>query len=72
MTLKLLFIFLKDPGEEKDVYLKSQNITIITGTNTNGLIKSIFSYLLLESQSNLSIKMRGSGFIFDSVDKTFY
>ena len=51
--------------------LKHVNIMIITGSNTNNLIKPISYSLLLEYQNNLLEKLRGNVFIFDFVDNTY-
>lgn len=47
-TLKLLFISSKDAHERRDTSLKSRNITVISGSNTNNpYAKIFFAYLFI-------------------------
>ena len=48
MTLKPLFISSNYTSKEGDTYLKSEHITIMTGSSTKALIKTIFISFLSE------------------------
>ena len=52
--------------------IKSDNIEIITGSETDEIIEGLFESLLERYQEGLEESMRGSQFIFDSVDELFY
>ena len=71
MTVKLVFISLKDTGEEKDMCLKSEDIMVIAGSNLNYLNKTISNSPLSEYQSNLFEKMKGSDFNFDNFNNKY-
>lgn len=66
MTLKLLFISIKDTGEERDMCLKSENIIATTSGSVDYLIQSIFNSLLLDYQNNLFEKIKVSIFYFSA------
>ena len=42
------------------------------GSETDEIIEEIFKYLLQRYQEGLEESMRGSGFIFESVDALYY
>ena len=70
--MELQFLFSKDTGEEGDMFIKNERIAPIKVSFTNNLIKIILNYFLLEYQENLFENRRGSEFIIDFVDKTYY
>lgn len=70
--MELQFLFSKDTGEEGDMFIKNESIAPIKVSFTNNLIKIILNYFLLEYQENLFENRRGSEFIIDFVDKTYY
>ena len=45
MALKLFFISSKNTGEKRDIYIKSENITVKLGSDVIVLIKDIFLFL---------------------------
>lgn len=70
--MELQFLFSKDTGEEGDMFIKNESIAPIKVSFTNNLIKIILNYFLLEYPENLFENRRGSEFIIDFVDKTYY
>lgn len=70
--MELQFLFSKDTGEEGDMFIKNESIAPIKVSFTNNLIKIILNYFLLEYQENLFENRKGSEFIIDFVDKTYY
>ena len=54
------------------MYLKSDNIEIMIGDETNEIIEEIFDSLLQKYQNGLEESMKGSEFVFDSVDLLYY
>ena len=61
----------KDSDEIRDVHTTRNNIEIIIGNKTSNIIKKLFNSLLLKYQEGLEESMKGSEFIFDSVDLVF-
>ena len=66
------FISSKDSDEIRTMHTKSHNIEIMMGSETDDIIKELFESLLQKIQKELKEKMRGSEFVFDSVDLLHY
>ena len=62
----------KDSQETRTMHTKSHNVEIMMGNETDDIIKGLFESLLQRYQEELEEKMRGSEFIFDSVDLLHY
>ena len=70
LTMAINFIsFKKDPDEPHTMHKKSNNIDIMMGSETDEIIEDLFESLL---KRYLEESMRGSEFIFDSVDALYY
>ena len=54
------------------MHTKSNKMEIMMGSETDEIIKEIFESLLERYQEGLEESMRGSEFIFDSVDALYY
>ena len=54
------------------MHTKSDNIELMSGTETNGVINELFKSFLRRYQEGLETKMEGSGFIFERVDLLEY
>ena len=73
LTVAINFISSKsDSDETRIMYIKSNNIEIMTGGDTNEVIEKLFESLLRKYQENLEKKMRGSEFVFDGVNVLYY
>ena len=66
------FIFSKDSDETRTVHTKSDNIEIMMGSETHEIIKELLEYLFQRYQEVLEESMKGSKFIFDSVEVLYY
>ena len=51
---------------------KSNNVEIMMSSETDEIIKGLFESLLERYQEGLEESMRGSEFIFDSIDALYY
>ena len=51
---------------------KNDNIEIMMGSETDEIIEELFKSLLQRYQEGLEESMKGSEFIFDSVDLLYY
>ena len=58
----------KDSDEIHTMHTKSDNIYIMMGDETDEIIKELFESLLQRYQEGLEESMKGSEFVFDSVD----
>ena len=68
------FISSKPDSDEapRTIRTKSDNIEIMMGSDTDEIIEGLFESLLERYQEGLEESMRGSEFIFDSVDALYY
>ena len=66
------FIYSKDSDEIRIMHTKSDNVEIMTGSETDEIIEEVFKSLLQRYQEGLQESMRRSEFIFDSVDALYY
>ena len=62
------FISSLDTNEFRTLHTKSNNIEIMNGIETNDIINELFKYFLRRYQEGLETKMKGSEFIFGSID----
>ena len=72
LTMAINFISSKDSDETRTMHGKSDNVEIMTGKETNKIIEEIFKSFLQRYQDGLEESMKGSEFIFDSVDVLYY
>ena len=73
LTTAINFISSKPNFDETRImHTKSNNIEIMTGSDTDEVIEDFFKSLLQRYQENLEEKMRGSEFVFDGVDVLHY
>ena len=72
LTIAISFIFSKDAEEERVMHSYSNNIKFTPYNNANKVAVELFKSLLSRYQNNLEKSMRGSYFIFDSVQMMHY
>ena len=72
MTMTINFISSKDSDETRTMHAKSNNVEIVMGSETDEIIKELFKSFFQRCQERLEESMRGSDFIFDSVDVLYY
>ena len=67
LAISINFISSKDVEEERVMHSTSDNIKFTPYSDANEIVDEIFKSLRSKYQVNLGTSMRGSGFIFDSV-----
>ena len=72
LTMAINFISSKDSDETRTMHAKSDNVEIIMGNKTDESIEGIFESPLQRYQEGLEQSVRGSKFIFDSVNALYY
>ena len=73
LTAAINFISPKpDSNEIRIMRIKSNNIEIMIGSDTNEVIEELFKSLLQRYQKVLEEKMHGSEFVFDGVNALYY
>ena len=68
LTMKINFISSKDSNETRSMHTKSDNIEIMIGNETDGIIKNLFESLFQKYQEGLETSMKRSEFVFDNLD----
>ena len=72
LIMKINFTFSLDGNEIRRMHTKSDNIQIMRGIETNDIINEYFESFLKRYQEGFETKMKGSSFIFESVDLLYY
>ena len=72
LSLAINFVSSKDFKETRIMHTNSDNIEIFIGNETDEIIEELFKSLFERYLKGLEKKMRGSGFVFDSVDLLNY
>ena len=72
LTIIINFFSSKDYKETRTMHTKSHNIEIMMGNETNKIIEVLFESLLQRYWVGLEGSLRGSEFIFDSVNSLCY
>ena len=70
--MSINFISSKDSDESCTMHAKSNNIEIMMGNETDGIIKKHFNSLLQKYQEGLEESIKRSEFVFDSLDLLYY
>ena len=71
ISMHVNFISSKDTGETPTIYVLSDNVSIMRGSDTDNIIREIFRSFLRNYQKELKIN-KGSNFVFESVDLMDY
>ena len=64
----MIFVSFTDANETRDMYTKSDNITILSGIETDDVINELFNSFHRRYQEGLQTKMKGSSFTFERID----
>ena len=72
LTIAINFISPKDVDEEHIMHSKSNNIEFVLFDNANEVVDELFKSLLSRYQICLETLVKGSDFIFNSVELLYY
>ena len=72
LTMSINFICSKDSDETRTMHTNSNNIDIMMGNKTDEIIKELLKSLLQKHQEGLEESMKGSEFVFYSVNLLHY
>ena len=72
LIMRIIFVSSLYINEIHIMHTKSDNMELMSGTETNGVINELFKSFLRRYQEGLETKMEGSGFIFERVDLLEY
>ena len=68
LTMRINFVSSLDPGKNRIMDSKSDNIEIVMGIETDYISEELFRSFLENYQKNLEEKMKDSNFVFESID----
>ena len=71
-TMRIIFVFFIDANKTREMHTKSDNIIIMSGTETNDIINKLFNSFVKRYHEGLETKMKGSSFTFERVDLLEY
>ena len=72
LTMAVNFISSKDSDETRTMHTKSNSVEIMMGSETDEIIEDLFQSFLQKYQEGLEESMRGSEFVYHSVDALYY
>ena len=72
LTMQITLISSLDTGEIRTMNSKSDNVEIAMGNEADDIIKELFESFKKRYQEGLETKMKGSQFVFESVDLLCY
>ena len=72
LLIHIKFVSSVDKNEFRTMYTYSDGVEIISGTETDDIINELFESLFKKYQEDLEKKMRGSEFVFDSINLLYY
>ena len=72
LRMAINFVSSKNSDETRTIHAKSNNVEIMMGGEIDEIIKELFKSFLQRYQEGLEKSIRGSEFIFDSVDALYY
>ena len=68
LAMRIIFVSFTDVNETREMHTKSDNITIMIGTETEDAINDLFNTFRQRYQEGLETKMKGSSFSFEHID----
>ena len=72
LIMRIIFVSSPDTNEIQIMYAKSNNLEVMSGTETSEAIKELYNSFLKRYQEGLETKMKGSDYIFEKVDSLEY
>ena len=72
LTMEINFISSKNYDETRTMHTNGNNVEIMMGSETDEIIDELFKSSLQKYQEGLEESMRGSEFVYDSVDALYY
>ena len=70
--MAITFISSEDSEETRTMHTKSNNVKILIGNETDEIIENLFESFLQKYQEGLEESIRGSDFVYDSIDALYY
>ena len=68
ISMRIFFVSFTEANETREMHTKSDNITIMSGIETEDVINDFFDTFRKRYQEGLETKMKGSSFTFERID----
>ena len=72
ILMRIIFVSFTDANETREMHRKSDNITIMSGIETDDVINELINSFRKRYQEVLETKMKGSSFTFERIDLLEY
>ena len=72
ITMRIIFISFIDKNETQIMHTKSDNVEIMNGADTSDAINELIDSFMKRYQERLETNMKGSSYIFESIDLLEY
>ena len=72
LIMQIIFVSFTDANETREMHTKSDNITIMSGIETEDVINEVFNTFCKRYQEGLETKMKGTSFTLERVDLLEY
>ena len=72
LSMRMIFVSFTDATETHDMHTKRDNITIMSGIETDVVINELFNTFRRRYQEGLQTKMKGSSYTFERIDLLEY
>ena len=72
LSVQIIFVSFTDTNKTREMHTRSDNITIMSGVETEDIINELFNTFHKKYQEGLETKMRGSSFTFECIDLLEY
>ena len=72
LTMRIIFVSFIDANETRVMHTKSDNITIMSGIETDDAINELLNSFINRYQEGLQTKVKGSSFTFNCIDLLEY
>ena len=72
LSMQIIFVSFTGANETREMHTKSDNITIMSGIETEDAINELVNTFRRRYQKGLETKMKGSSYIFERIDLLEY
>ena len=72
LTIKMIFTPIHDYNDKQPLYVKTKNVEIKMGSDTNGIVKELFESVIQKYQELMEYSTKNSGLILEGVELLNY
>ena len=72
LTMKIIFIPISNYNNKRSLYVKTKNVEIMMGSDTDEIVKELFESILQKYEELIEHSSKNSGFALESVELVDY